>query len=149
MTDGTRVTKRILIATGIAGTLDILAAMVLSISSGGTVPGMLRSVASGPFSGARDWGLIGAALGLVTHFVLMAIMAVVFVLAADRIAVLKRQALLWGALYGLGIWVVMYFLVLPARFGAPLPHDPKAIAIQLFCHLALVGIPIAMVARRA
>jgi hypothetical protein len=73
----------------------------------------------------------------------------VFVLAADRITALKRQALLWGALYGLGIWVVMYFLVLPTRFGAPLPHDPKAIAIQLFCHIVLVGIPIALVARRA
>ena len=143
------VTKRILAATAIAGTLDIGAAMVLAVTNGGTVAGMLRSVASGPFSGAKEWGVTGAALGLATHFVLMGVMAAVFVLATDRIAALRRQPLLWGALYGTGLWVVMYFLVLPARFGAALPHEPKAIAVQLFCHIVLVGIPIAAAARRA
>ncbi|MBX3563962.1 MAG: hypothetical protein KF730_05215 [Sphingomonas sp.] len=141
-------TKRILIATGIAGTLDILAAMILSISAGGTVRGMLRSVGSGPFPAAREMGMAGAAIGLATHFMLMAIMATVFVLAADRLAALKRQPLIWGALYGIGIWLVMYFLVLPTRFGAPIPHDPIAIAKQLFCHIVLVGWPIALTARR-
>lgn len=141
-------TKRILIATGIAGTLDILAAMILSISAGGTVRGMLRSVGSGPFPAAGEMGMAGAAIGLATHFMLMAIMATVFVLAADRLAALKRQPLIWGTLYGIGIWLVMYFLVLPTRFGAPSPHDPIAIAKQLFCHIVLVGWPIALTARR-
>ncbi|MES2987169.1 MAG: hypothetical protein V4808_04615 [Pseudomonadota bacterium] len=141
--------RRILIATAIAGALDIGAAMILSVANGGTVAGMLRSVASGPFPSAREWGAAGAALGLATHFVLMAVMATAFVLAADRIVSLRRQPLLWGALYGVGLWMVMYFLVLPMRFGAALPHEPGAIAIQLFCHIVLVGLPIALVARRA
>ncbi|RYD89666.1 MAG: hypothetical protein EOP61_31155, partial [Sphingomonadales bacterium] len=56
--------RRILIATAIAGALDIGAAMILSVANGGTVAGMLRSVASGPFPSAREWGAAGAALGL-------------------------------------------------------------------------------------
>ena len=142
-------TRRILAAAAIAGTLDIAAAMILTLVAGGTVANLLRSVASGPLPDAKHWGAGGAALGLAVHFALIAVMAAIFVLAADRIAALKRKPLLWGALYGLGIWIVMYFLVLPARFGAPLPHDAVQIAVQFFCHVALVGVPIALVARRA
>lgn len=141
--------KRILLATAIAGTLDIAAAMILSALRSGTVLNVLRAVASGPFPDAKWWGLSGAALGLAVHYLLMAIMAAVFVLAAEFIPTLKRQPLIFGALYGDFLWMVMYFLVIPMRFDAPLPQDPGEIAIQLFCHIALVGIPIALVARRS
>ena len=78
--------KRIGTATAIAGTLDILAAIGLTLYYGKrTVTQMLTGVASGPFPNARDWGEAAAAAGLAVHFVLMAIMAAVFVFAADRI----------------------------------------------------------------
>jgi uncharacterized membrane protein YagU involved in acid resistance len=140
--------RRIAVATVIAGTLDILAAMGMTLYFGGQIPNMLRYVASGPFAAAKEWGTAGAALGLVTHFTLMAIMATGYVLTADRVPALKRQPLLWGVLFGLVTYVAMNLIVVPLRFDTALPHTVAAIGRQLFCHIVLVGIPIAFVARK-
>jgi hypothetical protein len=82
------------------------------------------------------------------HFALMAIMAAVFVLAADQTPALKRQPVLWGVLYGLATYVVMNLIVVHFRFGTPFPPSTLSIATQLFCHIVLVGIPIALIARK-
>ena len=71
-------------ATLVAGTLDILFAAILSLVRDREPADMLRFVASGPFPQATEWGAAGAWLGLATHFALMAIMATVFVLVAQR-----------------------------------------------------------------
>ncbi len=142
MTTGARILK----ATAIAGTLDILAAMGLTLWFGRKIDGMLRYVASGPFPAATDWGAGGAALGLAVHFALMAVMAAAFVFAANRRPQLKASPVLWGVLYGLATYVVMNLIVVPLRFGT-MPGT-ISIATQLFCHIVLVGIPIALVARR-
>ena len=73
----------------------------------------------------------------------------VYVLAAQRIPALVRYWWLAGLLYGLGVWLVMYGIVLPARFGASLPTEPVAVAKGLFAHCVLVGLPIAWIAARA
>ncbi len=140
--------KPIVHATLIAGTLDILAAIGLTLFHGRPVPGMLRFVASGPFPPATGWGDAGAALGLLVHFALMAIMVVVFFQAAERWPQLTAQPIKWGVLYGVATYVVMNLIVVPARFGG-FPTTARAILTQLFCHVALVGIPIALVAARA
>jgi len=141
--------KRIGVATLVAGTLDILAAAGLTLYYGKrSVEQMLAGVGSGPYPPAANMGSTGAAIGLVTHYVLMAIMAAVFVFAADRIPALKRQPLLWGLLYGLATYVVMNLIVLHLRFDTPLPPSTAAIVSQLFCHIVLVGVPVALVARK-
>ncbi len=138
----------ILIGTLIAGMLDILAAIGLTLFYGRDPMTMLRYVASGPFPGATDMGTAGSILGLAVHFVLMAIMVTIFVLAAARLRQLWEKPLLWGVLYGLATYVVMNWIVVPLRFQAPLPPSTRAIVTQLFCHIVLVGIPIALVAAR-
>jgi len=138
--------RRIVVATAIAGTLDILAATFLTLLYHRSPAAMLRSVASGPFPGASSWGVAGSVLGLVTHFVLMAIMASVFVLAADRYPALKHRWIAAAVGYGLMTFVVMNLIVVPLRFGS-MP-GAMAVATQLFCHIALVALPIAAVARR-
>jgi uncharacterized membrane protein YagU involved in acid resistance len=138
--------RRIVVATAIAGTLDILAATFLTLLYHRSPAAMLRSVASGPFPGASSWGVAGSVLGLVTHFVLMAIMASVFVLAADRYPALKRRWIAAAIGYGLLTFVVMNLIVVPLRFGS-MPST-MAVATQLCCHIVLVALPIAAVARR-
>lgn len=140
--------KPTVIATAVAGTLDILFAAILSIVFGKGPAAMLRSVASGPFPGATKWEATGSALGLLTHFTLMAIMAAVYMVAARRIPALLDRPIQWGILYGLATYTVMNLIVLPVRFGAPLPPETRAIVTQLFAHIVLVGIPIALVAAR-
>lgn len=85
-------------------------------------------------------------LGLIVHYALMAIMAAVFVLAVQRRPALDANPLLAGLAYGIATYVVINLLVVPIRFGA-WPPKPVSIVTQLFCHIVLVGIPIAYIAR--
>ena len=141
--------SRILLATAIAGTLDIGMAAIETARADKPVGNMLRGLASGPFPPATDWGRAGAVLGLGIHYAIMAVMVTVFLLARDRIALVRAHTLIAAALYGVGLWLVMYGLVLPLRFGAPFPSaNPVAIAKQLFAHVVLVGLTIGLVARR-
>ncbi len=141
--------RPIAFATAVSGALDILFAMILTMTIGkGDIPKMLRFVASGPFPQAPEWGAAGAALGLVVHFTLMAIMATIFVLAARRFPDMTRNPLKWGAIYGLITYFAMNWIVVPLRFDAPLPPKPISIATQLFAHIVLVGIPFALITAR-
>ena len=139
--------KTIALATLVAGTLDIAFATILTLIFGREIPNMLRFVASGPFPAATDMGASGAILGLAVHFTLMAIMAAVFVLVARRKPELTAKPIQWGAIYGLVTYVAMNLIVVPVRFGN-WPPKPLSIATQLFAHIVLVGIPIALITAR-
>jgi len=141
--------RPIALATLVAGTLDILAATGLTLFyARRSVAGMLRGVASGPFPAATDWGAQGAALGLAVHFTLMAIMVAVYFFAAARWRPLWQKPLLWGLLYGLATYVVMNLIVVPLRFEGAFPPSPRSVFTQLFCHIVLVGLPVALIAAR-
>ena len=143
------VLRPILIATLVAGTLDMLAAIGLTLFyARRTVADMLRGIASGPFPAATEWGTKGAALGLAVHFTLMAIMVAVYVFAAARRPALRARPVLWGVLYGLATYVVMNLIVVPLRFAGAFPPGTRSVVTQLFCHIVLVGIPIAWIAAR-
>jgi hypothetical protein len=139
--------RRVLVATAIAGTLDIGMAAIETALHGKPIARMLRGVASGPVPAAVDWGAGGALLGLAVQYALMAVMALVFMTAHARITWVRAHSIVAGALYGFGLYLVMYGLVLPLRFGAPLPSDPVAIAKGLFAHMVLVGLTFGLVAR--
>jgi hypothetical protein len=140
--------KPIALATAVAGTLDIVFAVVLTLLFGRQPANMLRYVASGPFPDASDWGVGGAILGLVVHFALMGIMAAFFATASARLPDLTRAPVKWGVIYGLATYVVMNLAVVPLRFPAAFPPSPLSVATQLFAHVVLVGLPIALITSR-
>jgi len=133
------------IATAVSGTLDIAFAMILTLLYGREIGSMLRFVGSGPYPAAKEMGQTGAIVGLFVHFTLMAIMAAAYVLMSRRIPALVERPIPWGIIYGLLTFVVMNWMVLPLRFDAPIPGKPLAIATQLFAHVVLVGVPIALI----
>ncbi|MEO6582610.1 MAG: hypothetical protein ABIN68_07390 [Sphingomicrobium sp.] len=141
--------RTITIATLVAGTLDILFAMILTLVFGRHIPAMLRTVVSGPFPAATDMGTSGAILGLLVHFTLMAIMVAAYVVFAQspRHQHLLEMPYRAGIAYGIITYVVMNLIVVPLRFGA-WPPKPLSIATQLFAHIVLVGIPIALITAR-
>lgn len=140
--------RPIAIATAISGTLDILFAMTLTLAFGREIPNMLRFVASGPFPQATGMGAAGVLLGLVVHYVLMAIMATGLVLLVRWRPELVRTPLRTGLAYGVITYFIMNWLVVPLRFHASLPPKAISVATQLFAHIALVGIPMAYVSAR-
>ena len=138
--------RPIAVATAVSGALDILFAMILTMTIGkGDIPAMLRFVASGPFPQATEWGAPGAALGLLVHFSLMAIMATIFVVAARRYPEIVASPIKWGIVYGLITYFAMNWIVVPVRFGTPLPPKTISIFTQLFAHVVLVGIPFGLI----
>lgn len=143
-------TRRVIVATAVAGTLDIAAAIALGSVAGRSAERVLQSVASGPFGPeAASWGLAGAAVGLIVHFAIMTVMAAAFAVASDRMPALGRRPVLSGLAYGLFLWAVMYWVVLPLRWPALFPTlEPVDVAGQIAIHLLLVGLPIAFLARR-
>lgn len=142
------IVKPIVVATLLCGTLDILLAIILTLSRGKNVGNMLRFVASGPFPPATEMGGAGAALGLLVHFTLMAIMVAVFVIAARARPRFLDRPLTSGLIYGLITYVVLDLIVVPLRFHAPLPPPTLSIVTQLFAHIVLVGLPTAFIARK-
>ena len=142
------IAKPILIATLVCGTLDILFAVILTLSRGREPAAMLRFVASGPFRHATEWGTAGSALGLGVHYALMAIMVAWFMITARNVPPLTDKPWLAGLIYGLITYAVMNLIVVPLRFPAAWPPKPMAIATQLFAHVVLVGLPTAYIARR-
>lgn len=136
----------ILRATLVAGTLDILSAFAFN-GMAGVGPGrVLRFIASGPFGDSlRDGGAGAAVIGLATHFALMAVMTSLFVLAAVAFPSLRRGWPWAGAAYGVAIYLVMYWLVVPLRFGFGPRVDAWGVGNALFSHILCVGLPIAWI----
>lgn len=146
--------RAIFIATVIAGTLDILSAFVFDIMAGGTPLGVLRGVGGAIVDReafANPYML--PAIGLALHFAIMLVMATVYMIAASRVPLVNRLPVLSGIGYGLVLWGVMYWIVLPQRWPTLFPIDPRTnpteVAEELFSHIMLVGIPIALVAKAA
>jgi len=142
--------KSIAIATLVAGTLDIASAIALTAAHGKSVAAMLRNVASGPFGdGVAQLGAAGAIAGLAVHFGIMAAMVTIFAAAVDRLPALGRRPVGFGAAYGLLLYLVMYWIVIPLRWPGALNHIRLgAIANALAIHVLLVGIPIAWIVAR-
>lgn len=134
-------------ATLVAGTLDILSAFTFA-GIGGVWPlQVLKFVASGPFGDGTGRGNGWAVVGLLVHFAIMASMAGAYMTVAQRVPALLRRPVLAGLAYGLLLWLVMYWVVMPLRWpDAPLPHTLYEVANALFSHCVLVGLPMALIA---
>ncbi|MDT8760398.1 hypothetical protein MZO42_16980 [Sphingomonas psychrotolerans] len=144
--------KTILVATLAAGSLDLASAIVLTLVAGKPVVRMLQRVASGPLG---EWplanGEAGAAAGVAVHYALMTVMAAVFVLVAARLPRLRERQLLYGAGYGVLLYLIMYWIVVPLRWpsAGAASGGVTGILIPLAVHICLVGVPFAVVAARA
>ena len=141
--------RAIVAAIALSGTLDILSAFFFG-GMAGVGPGkILRYVASGPFGDSmRDGGLGAAAVGLGVHYSLMTIMVLLYFTLASRFEYMRRQWPVSGALYGIAIYLVMYWLVVPTRFGTHPKTELWSIGNALFSHIICVGLPMAFIASR-
>ena len=141
----------VILAGLVAGALDILYAIGVWGLQGIPAERILQSVASGVLGKASFSGGAGAAaLGLTLHMLIALVMAATYFIAACKWRVLVLRPWLCGTLYGLLLYVVMNFVVVPLS-AAPVRHPANLIAIvrALLPHVVLVGLPIAWLARLA
>jgi hypothetical protein len=135
----------------VAGALDITFAMIFyGVARGRTAASVLRSVASGWLGQpAFEGGAATAALGLATHFLVAFGAAAVFYVSSRWFPVLRRRPLPAGIVFGIGLYLFMNYVVIPLS-AAPFRAStaPKSLVPALAVHMCLIGIPIALCARR-
>ena len=141
----------VLVGGGIAGALDIAYAISFAAWRGMPPEKLLQLVASGLLGrAAYDGGWPVAWLGLALHFLMSFAAAGVFYAAARRLPVLRAHAVVAGVAFGLAMFAVMNFLVLPlSAFPHPVRFTPLATGTNLASHLFLFGVPIALATRNA
>lgn len=132
----------------LAGTLDIADALIVSGVRGVSPGRVLRYIASGVLgTSAAQGGVPAAFLGLLCHFVIATGAAAVFVLASTRIPFLWRRPFISGPAFGLCVYYVMQWIVVPlslVRRGTA--AQPWYLLVNQFgIHMFGVGLPIALV----
>lgn len=136
----------------VAATCDICYATGFSYLYRGTAPSrILQSVASGVLGqDAYQGGASTAALGLGLHYLNALIITCIFFAAASLIPALLRRPVVIGLLYGLVVYGVMNYVVIPLSRIGPRPTPPTPIwATGVLVHMFFIGLPIVLAARRA
>jgi hypothetical protein len=136
----------------VAGALDIFYAWAFwAIKAGASATRIFQSVATGVLGKAAfEGGAATAALGLTLHMLIAVAMSFAYYLVATRVPALVRRPLAFGAAYGAFLFAFMRFAVVPlSAAGKAGAGDPLWIGLTIVAHMVLVGIPIALFARRA
>jgi hypothetical protein len=135
----------------VAGTLDIVYACAFwALKLDVPAQRIMQSVAAGLLGKASfAGGVATAALGLALHYLIALSMSGVYYLATRRWPFLWHRPLASGATYGLLLYIVMNYVVVPLSRAGPGSKDPLWITLTIAVHVLLIGIPIAIFARRA
>ena len=134
----------------VAAVLDAAnAIMAYKLAFGMTPVAIYQFVASGLLGPAAFSGGVAAGLlGLGIHFLIAFTAATLFVLAAERLPQLRRDAVGWGLAFGLAVFVVMNLVVIPLSRIPPASPSVPLVVNGVIGHALLVGLPIALATRR-
>jgi hypothetical protein len=140
--------RAILTAGVVVGVLDISSAFVIWWQRGVTIQRGLQGIAAG-LLGAKSYegGMVTAGLGLALHFLIAFVVVSIFYLASRKIPFLTTQPLISGVFYGIGVYIVMYWFVLPTAFST-FRHRLSNELIEAAIHVCLIGLPTAFIVRR-
>jgi hypothetical protein len=120
----------------IAGTLDIGAASLIS----GRNPVFISQFIAGGLLGkpALEGGLQNAALGVALQWAMSILIAAIYVFASTRLEVLRSRWLLSGIAYGIPVYFVMEYVVMPLSAWhrvpkfSPIPFAENLLAMMVF-----------------
>lgn len=113
---------------------------------------LAQSIAAGAIGreAARAGGAGTAALGVLLHFTIAAIIVAVFMGASQRVQVLAERPFVFGPLYGVAAYVVMNWVVVPlSATGGATPVPGVVMLNGVLIHMLGVGLPAALAARAA
>jgi hypothetical protein len=148
-TDRPALWKVIAGASLLVGILDISDAFIFYGLRGVAPTRILQGIASGVLG--RDAFVMGnrsALLGLFFHFFIAFSATTVFLFVSRKLPLASRP-FLYGSLFGIALYLVMNYIVLPLSKIGPRPTPPlvpliNGVAALIVC----IGIPLAFIARR-
>jgi hypothetical protein len=149
--DRNAVLRAILVGGLAAGILDAIDAIVAFKAVLGFDPiPIYQFVASGMLGPSAFAGEASTALvGLAVHFFIAFSAATVFAVASTRVPVLTERVLPSGAIFGVGVYAFMNYIVIPLSRIAPSPFSLALFLNGVLGHAVFVGIPIAYATRWA
>jgi hypothetical protein len=132
------------------GVLDLADALIFFGARGVPPRAVLQSIASGLMGrAAYRGGAATAALGTLLHCGIALAVVVTYYVASRRLPELVRRPWLYGPLYGLVVYGVMNYVVLPVSAAVVGPPSLAVVINGLLIHLLGVGLPSALAARAA
>lgn len=140
---------RIIAGAGLlVGALDIADAIIFFGLRGVSPTRILQGIAFGLIGRtAFSQGTRSALLGLLLHFFIATTVSAIYLLLSRRLP-LSRHPWFYGTLYGIAVYIVMNYVVLPLSHIGLRPLPPLAPLLNGIAALILcVGIPLAFLAR--
>lgn len=133
-----------------AGTLDAIDGVVAFGFKGMNPIQVLQYIASGLLGDdSFQGGLKTAGLGAGLHYFIAFVVAAVYYIASFKLPALHKHPLKWGLTYGVSVYLVMNYVVLPL---SAVPKSPFSLALFLngvIGHAIFVGFAIAWFAHRS
>jgi len=137
----------------IAGVLDGLDAFIFyNLAYGVPVALLFQHIASGLLGKKSfDMGAATVALGVFLQLFIAVGAAAFYWLISSFVVDLLRRPYIYGPLFGLGLFYFMQHVVLPVSrvHQRTTPMSAGELIDQLLSHALLVGLPIALMARRS
>lgn len=143
--------RAIAFAALIAGTLDYGAALTNFLLAGGKDPIRIAWYIASALLGrdtAFAGGWVTAAIGIGVHYLIATGWTVLFFVSYPRVALLRKNAILVGAAYGLLVWAMMTQVFVPLTRIKPAAFSFANAAIQAGILVVCIGVPISLLARR-
>ena len=144
-------TKKVLRIGILIGFFDAAAAVINAYISFGLMPHrVFQYIASGLLGkNAYQTQFLPVCIGIFIHFSIAITITFIFYQAYSRWGKVAVPKLLLGASYGVGVWLVMNYIVIPFSLIGTYPANTTQIVIGLLIHIFVIGIPIELLTRRA
>ena len=135
-----------------AGTLDITDNLIFNQFRGISPIRVFQYIASG-LIGMKSFqlGLASVALGVLIHYTIALFWTGVFYTASRKFSILVRRPVICGLLYGVVVYLVMNFVILPL---SRVPPRPAAVTLPsrinaVLALLLFIGLTISLLTRRS
>jgi hypothetical protein len=141
---------RILLGAFVVGSLDALYALAFWLPRGAKASRIFQSIAAGLLGpDAFHRGAQTVVLGVALHYFIALAIVTVYWLAAQRIPLLVKHPIVCGAIYGIGVYVVMNYVVIPLSAAAKPRFLLSWVLCSIIVHAFLIGVPAALFAKKA
>ena len=139
--------RAIILGGLVAGSIDIGAAALINWLS----PVFILHVIAGGLlgrTGSFSGGMYTAILGLLLQWVMSLLIAAIYVVASEYLPALKRHWIAAGLAYGVGVFAVMNYVVVPLSAYKRFPHFTLLSAGENLLAMLLFGFLVAFFARQ-
>ena len=143
-------TATIVLGAFVIGTLDILYAIAFWYPRGVAPERIFQSIAAGIYGPASfSLGTHSVAIGAALHYFIALCIVLVYWIASRRFEVLVRRPIVSGSAYGVLVYLVMNYVVIPLSATKRPAFLLSWVVCSVLVHAFLIGVPAALFSRAA